>query len=232
MGAVTKTANAQIAQRSKDAAGPYSRIESSQPLRTEEPLPPGPPLASPLLQGLPPAKAAAAKRAAAKPAAAKSTAAKRTARQAGRRQERRRQARGQDCCRQARRRRRQRRSRPGGPRPRLPGPQPAKTAARKNGATAKSSPRVTIRVNAENVQVEAIAERLRKLNERIIEFGREAGESTLTSYEKALKAIANGVSQSPAKDELEWITQLAASQAKFVRDITDSWAKAARERLK
>ena len=82
------------------------------------------------------------------------------------------------------------------------------------------------------MQVEAIAERLRKLNEKIIEFGREAGENTLTSYEKALKAIATGVSQSPAKDELEWITHLAASQAKFVRDITDSWAKAARERLK
>lgn len=87
-------------------------------------------------------------------------------------------------------------------------------------------------MNAENVQIEAIAERLRKLNEKIIEFGREAGENTLTSYEKALKAIERGVSQSPAKDELEWISQLAASQAKFVREITESWAKAARERLK
>jgi hypothetical protein len=82
------------------------------------------------------------------------------------------------------------------------------------------------------VQVDAIAERLRKLNEKIIDFGRDAGESTLTSYEKALKTIASGISQSPAKDELEWITHLAASQAKFVREITDSWAKSARDRLK
>ena len=80
--------------------------------------------------------------------------------------------------------------------------------------------------------MEAIAERLRKLNEKIIDFGREAGESTLASYEKALKTIANGAQQSPAKDELEWISNLAASQAKFVREITDSWAKAARNRLK
>jgi ribulose kinase len=87
-------------------------------------------------------------------------------------------------------------------------------------------------VNIDGAQVEAIAERLRKLNERIIEVGREAGESTLASYEKALKTIANGVQQSPAKDEIEWIQHLAASQAKFVREITDSWAKAARERLK
>ncbi|HEX3802748.1 MAG TPA: hypothetical protein VHV75_07925 [Solirubrobacteraceae bacterium] len=99
-------------------------------------------------------------------------------------------------------------------------------------AAAKAKPRVTIHVNAEGRQVEAIAERVRKLNERIIEVGREAGESTLSSYEKALKAIASGVSKGPAKDEFEWIQHLAASQAKFVRDITDNWAKAARERLK
>jgi hypothetical protein len=104
-----------------------------------------------------------------------------------------------------------------------------RTAAKATAAKAK--PRVSIHVNAEGTQVEAVAERVRKLNERIIEVGREAGGNTLASYEKALKAIATGVSKTP-KDELEWIQQLAASQAKFVRDITDSWAKAARDRLK
>ncbi len=107
----------------------------------------------------------------------------------------------------------------------------SKTAAPKSAA-AKSTPRVSIRVNAENVQIDVIAERLRKLNEKIIEFGRDAGDNTLTSYEKALKTIATNVQQSSAKDELEWITNLVASQAKFVREITDCWAKAARERLK
>ena len=89
-----------------------------------------------------------------------------------------------------------------------------------------------MRVNIDGAQVEAIAERLRKLNEKIIDFGREAGENTLANYEKALKAIANGVQQSPAKDELEWISHLANAQAKFVRELTDSWTKAARDRLK
>jgi hypothetical protein len=91
---------------------------------------------------------------------------------------------------------------------------------------------VTIHVNTEGTQIEALAERIRKLNERIIVAGREAGDSTLASYEKALKAIATGISQGPAKDELDWIAHLAASQAKFVRDMTDNLAKAARERLK
>jgi hypothetical protein len=105
----------------------------------------------------------------------------------------------------------------------------AKPAAAKSKTGAASS---RPRVNIDGAQIEAIAERVRKLNEKIIEFGREAGENTLASYEKALKTIATGVQQSPAKDELEWISHLAASQAKFVREITDSWAKAARDRLK
>jgi hypothetical protein len=112
----------------------------------------------------------------------------------------------------------------------------AKPAAGKASAAkapaAKARPRVTIHVNTGGTQVEAVAERVRKLNERIIEVGREAGGSTLASYEKALKAIATGISQGPAKDELDWITHLASSQAKFVRDMTESLAKAARERLK
>lgn len=115
-------------------------------------------------------------------------------------------------------------------------PATKRTASTAKPAASKSKSRVTIRVTTDGAQIEAqleaIAERLRKLNEKIIDVGREAGESTLTSYEKALKTIANGISQGPAKDELEWIQHLAASQAKFVREITESWAKAARERLK
>jgi hypothetical protein len=109
----------------------------------------------------------------------------------------------------------------------------AKPAAAKSAGTSKTGAASSRpRVNIDGAQVEAIAERVRKLNEKIIEFGREAGENTLASYEKALKTIATGVQQSPAKDELEWISHLVASQAKFVREITDSWAKAARDRLK
>jgi len=65
----------------------------------------------------------------------------------------------------------------------------AKPAAKRTAATAstakpaasKAKPRVRIRVNADGAQieaqVEAIAERLRKLNEKIIEVGREAGRA-------------------------------------------------------
>jgi hypothetical protein len=148
------------------------------------------------------AKPAAAKPAAAKPAAAKSGAKRPAAKPAARRSA-------------------------------AAKPAAAKTtSAKSSGASRTGSASGLPRVNIDGAQVEAIAERLRKLNEKIIDFGREAGENTLASYEKALKTIATGVQQSPAKDELEWISHLAASQAKFVREITDSWAKAARDRLK
>lgn len=158
------------------------------------------------------AKPAAAKSAASKPAATKSAAAKRSA------------AAKPAAAKSAATKR------PAAGRAAAAKPSAAKASTAKSAAKPAASNRP--RVNIDGAQVEALAERLRKLNEKIIEVGREAGESTLASYEKALKTIASSVQQSPAKDEIEWIQHLAASQAKFVREITDSWAKAARERLK
>ncbi len=73
---------------------------------------------------------------------------------------------------------------------------------------------------------------MRKLNERIIEAGKEAGEATLSSYEKALKAIASTLERGPGKSDVEWISSLATTQAKFIRDVTNAWTAAARGMLK
>lgn len=80
--------------------------------------------------------------------------------------------------------------------------------------------------------MDAIANRLRKLNERIIEAGRDAGETTLTTYEKALKTIAAGIEKGPGSSDIDWISSMATAQAKFIRDVTESWAKTARGVLK
>jgi hypothetical protein len=174
-----------------------------------------------------PAKPAAAKSAAAKPAASKSTAAKpAAAKSAAAKPAAAKPAAAKPAAKRPA-------AKPAAKRSAVAKPAAAKaTSAKSAGASKAGSASGRPRVNIDGAQVEAIAERLRKLNEKIIDFGREAGESTLASYEKALKTIATGVQQSPAKDELEWISHLAASQAKFVREITDSWAKAARDRLK
>jgi len=73
---------------------------------------------------------------------------------------------------------------------------------------------------------------VRKLNERIIEAGKEAGETTLVNYEKALKAIASALERGPGTSEVEWVSHLATTQAKFIRDVTTAWTSAARDMLK
>jgi hypothetical protein len=73
---------------------------------------------------------------------------------------------------------------------------------------------------------------VRKLNERIIEAGREAGESTLTSYENVLKSIASTIEKQASATDVEWISSMFTAQAKFIRDIATSWTSAARKVLK
>jgi len=77
-----------------------------------------------------------------------------------------------------------------------------------------------------------VAERIRKLNERIIDAGKDMGEATLSNYEKALKAIAGSIERGPGSSDVEWISSLATTQAKFIRDVTNAWTSAARGMLK
>ena len=85
---------------------------------------------------------------------------------------------------------------------------------------------------AADARLEAVAERVRKLNERIIDESKTAGEATLTAYEKALKAIASSLERGPGSSDVEWISNLATTQAKWIRDVTTAWTSAARGMLK
>ncbi len=73
---------------------------------------------------------------------------------------------------------------------------------------------------------------MRRLNERIIEAGRDAGETTLSAYEKALKAIATSIERGADRSDIEWISQLLNTQAKFLRDVTNTWTSVARDVMK
>ncbi len=92
--------------------------------------------------------------------------------------------------------------------------------------------RLDAATHAAEARLDAAAQRVRKLNERIIEAGKEAGETTLTTYEKALKSIAASIERRADSTDVDWISNLATTQAKFIRDVTDAWTKAAREMLK
>jgi hypothetical protein len=77
-----------------------------------------------------------------------------------------------------------------------------------------------------------VATRIRKLNDRIIDAGKDAGETTLSAYEKALKALAASIERGAGMSDIEWVSQLLNTQAKFLRDVTNTWASAARGALK
>jgi hypothetical protein len=110
----------------------------------------------------------------------------------------------------------------------------SRTRASRTGGSASSSSASAggNGAGALDPRLEAVAQRIRKLNERIIEEGKSAGEATLSSYEKALKAIASSIERGPGKSDIEWISSLATTQAKFIRDVTDAWTSAARGMLK
>lgn len=101
------------------------------------------------------------------------------------------------------------------------------------GTKAKSRPaQEKASASSADARLEAAAQRIRKLNERIIEAGKDTGEATLSSYEKALKAIASALERGAGSTDVEWISQLASTQAKFIRDMTEAWTSAARNMLK
>jgi hypothetical protein len=105
-------------------------------------------------------------------------------------------------------------------------------ATRSGASSSRASTKASASAPAADPRLEAAAQRLRKLNERIIEAGKEAGETTLSSYEKALKAIASAVERGPGSSDIDWISNLATTQAKFIRDVTTAWTSAARGMLK
>lgn len=108
------------------------------------------------------------------------------------------------------------------------------SSARSAGARAagSTSAGAAQAASAAEARVEAVAQRVRKLNERIIDESKSAGEATLTAYEKALKAIAASLERGPGKSDVEWISTLATTQAKWIRDVTTAWTSAARGMLK
>ena len=108
------------------------------------------------------------------------------------------------------------------------------SSARSAGARAagSTSAGAAQAASAAEARVEAVAQRVRKLNERIIDESKSAGEATLSAYEKALKAIAASLERGPGKSDVEWISTLATTQAKWIRDVTTAWTDAARGMLK
>ena len=85
---------------------------------------------------------------------------------------------------------------------------------------------------ADTSAVEDTASRIRELNEKLIQLAKESGQSSLDTYEKALQSLVDFEKSLASRSQLDWVTGLANTHAKFVQDLTGFYIKAAREALK
>jgi hypothetical protein len=85
---------------------------------------------------------------------------------------------------------------------------------------------------AQDKAFEETAERLRELNERIIEASKKSGRAYLDAYEANLKAIAEYQAKLASASEVEWLSTVLNAQADFTREIARAAAAQSREFLK
>lgn len=74
-------------------------------------------------------------------------------------------------------------------------------------------------------------ERIREMNERIIESSRSAGLASLDAYENALENLVQLQEQTAGATQLEWVNALAHAHARYVQDVSKAYTSAAREML-
>jgi hypothetical protein len=79
---------------------------------------------------------------------------------------------------------------------------------------------------------EETADRIRELNEKLIQLAKESGQNSLDTYEKALQSLLDFEKSAAGRSQLDWVTALANTHVKFVQDLTSFYINAAREALK
>jgi hypothetical protein len=88
------------------------------------------------------------------------------------------------------------------------------------------------RPNQPTEAVEETVERIRELNERILDAGKKAGGAYLDAYEKALQSIADYQEQIAQQTDVEWISTIVDAQARFTRELTKVYVSTGRDLLK
>jgi hypothetical protein len=85
---------------------------------------------------------------------------------------------------------------------------------------------------AQKKAFEESAERLRALNERIIEASKKSGSAYLDAYEANLKAIADYQAKLAGSSDTDWVSSLLNAQADFTREIARAASAHGRDLLK
>jgi len=75
-------------------------------------------------------------------------------------------------------------------------------------------------------------ERIKELNDKIVEQGRELGGRFLDAYEETLKSFADAQLKLAEATGQDWVSDIARAQADFIRNISDAYISNTRQMLK
>jgi hypothetical protein len=106
------------------------------------------------------------------------------------------------------------------------------TSSRKSTSNGSTKSTAGANTRAANETADAAAERIRELNERIIESSKKAGNVYLDIYEKTLNSIADYQEKIGEQSQVDWVTTIANAQASFTRDLAGAYSAAARSLIK
>src|SRR4051812_50081652 len=81
-------------------------------------------------------------------------------------------------------------------------------------------------------QAEDTMERIRALNEQVLEAGKQWGQSFLDAYEQSMRTFADYTAKAGDSTDVEWVSRIAKAQADFTREVTKQATEAARRMLK
>lgn len=79
---------------------------------------------------------------------------------------------------------------------------------------------------------EETADRIRDLNDKIIDGAKTGGEAWLDAYEKALTNLLDFERKAAEATSLEWLSAVAKTHTDFVSEMTAAYTRAARELVK
>jgi len=80
--------------------------------------------------------------------------------------------------------------------------------------------------------VNETTERIRDLNERILDAAKQAGGAYLDAYERTLESIADYQENVAKQTDVEWISTVVDAQARFTRELTKLYVNTGRDLLK
>jgi hypothetical protein len=87
-------------------------------------------------------------------------------------------------------------------------------------------------INPFDVDFEAAVERIRGLNEKVLEAAKQTGTMSLDAYEQTVNSLLDFSQKAADSTKVEWVSALTKSQASVVTELTNAYTETARDLLK